>query len=73
MQSSYDTETVAERENRMLLSISLGVGCLLLLCLFVGMTMLGLALFWTLQGNLGPGGQSFSAPTFAAQLASGIL
>lgn len=51
--TSYRSQ--AERENRLLIGIAAGVGCLLIACLLIALLIGGLAIIWTLQGQLGPG------------------
>ena len=42
-----------------MIGVAAGLGCLLLLCLIIAGVAALLALTWTLQGDLGPGGSSF--------------
>ncbi|MCS6842780.1 MAG: hypothetical protein NZ528_00420 [Caldilineales bacterium] len=51
-----DLETIRQRENRLLLRVTAALGCVLLLCLLAAAITVGLALIWSLQGTLGPGG-----------------
>jgi hypothetical protein len=55
------TSPAAERESRLLLFTAAGLGCLLLICVLTGLIIVGLALLWTAQGQLGPGGLAPSA------------
>jgi len=58
---------VAQRENRLLLTVAAVMGCLILVCLVIALLAGGLALIWTLEGTLGPGGSS-SLPALSAAL-----
>lgn len=49
-----DLETIRRRENRLLLRVTAGMGCALLVCLAAATITVGLALIWSLQGTLGP-------------------
>ena len=60
MQPPIDHAAAAKRESRLLIGVAVGLGCLLLLCLIVAGVAALLALIWTLQGQLGPGGSSFA-------------
>lgn len=63
MQPPIDHASAAQRESRLLIGIAIGMGCLLLLCALLCLVTFGLALFWTLQGKLGPGeASSWVAP-----------
>ena len=59
MQPPIDHAAAAKRESRLLIGVAAGLGCLLLLCLIIAGLAALLALFWTLQGQLGPGSNSF--------------
>lgn len=54
MQPQSDRLTPAEREGRLLLTVAVGLGCLIVLCLALVAVAGGLALIWTLEGQLGP-------------------
>lgn len=69
MQQPIDHSTVAERENKLLLRVAAGLGCVLVLCLIITVLVVFLALYWTLQGQLGPGGDSAAPLLLAANLA----
>ena len=58
MQPQIDHAAAAKRESRLLIGVAAGLGCLLLLCLIIGGVAALLALTWTLQDQLGPGGSS---------------
>jgi hypothetical protein len=58
MQPPLDHAAAAKRESRLLMSVAAGLGCLLLLCLGVIAVAALMAGIWTLQGTLGPGGDS---------------
>jgi hypothetical protein len=58
MQPPLDHATAAKRESRLLMGVAAGLGCLLLLCLVVIAVAALMAAIWTLQGRLGPGGDS---------------
>ena len=58
MQPQIDHAAEAKRESRLLIGVAAGLGCLLLLCLVIAGVAALLALTWTLQGDLGPGGSS---------------
>ena len=58
MQPQIDHAAAAKRESRLLIGVAAGLGCLLLLCLIIAGVAALLALTWTLQGDLGPGGSS---------------
>ncbi|HSN76115.1 MAG TPA: hypothetical protein VL334_13650 [Anaerolineae bacterium] len=62
MQQSIDHNVAAERESKLLIGVAAGLGCVLVLCLVIAVLVVFLALLWTLQGQLGPGGSS-AAPT----------
>ncbi|MER2599045.1 MAG: hypothetical protein ABTQ73_05955 [Caldilineales bacterium] len=53
---SIDHALAAKRENRLLLGVAAGLGCLLLVCAVGAALVFFLALYWTLQGQLGPAG-----------------
>jgi LysM repeat protein len=55
MQQPIDHTTAAERENKLLISVAAGLGCVLVLCVVTAILVVFLALLWTLQGQLGPG------------------
>ena len=59
MQPQIDHAAAAKRASRLLIGVAAGLGCLLLLCLIIAGVAALLALTWTLQGDLGPGGSSF--------------
>ncbi len=42
----------------MLISVAAGLGCVIVLCLAIAVLVTLLALYWTLLGQLGPGGGS---------------
>jgi hypothetical protein len=67
MQPQPDPLTPAERESRLLITVAVGFGCLIILCLLAALVGGALALFWTLQGQLGSG----FVPLPAAVLAAG--
>ncbi|MFZ2489462.1 MAG: hypothetical protein WAZ19_15225 [Anaerolineae bacterium] len=62
MQRSTDHTLAAERENKLLLGVAAGLGCVLLLCALGAVLMFFLALYWTLQGQLGPASSLFVLP-----------
>jgi hypothetical protein len=66
MQQSIDHSTAAERENKMLIGVAAGLGCVIALCLVVAVLVTLLALYWTLLGQLGPGGDSAAPALLAA-------
>lgn len=55
MQPQPDPLTPAERESRLLITVAVGFGCLIILCLVAVLVGVTLALIWTLQGQLGLG------------------
>ena len=57
-QQPIDHETAAERENKMLIGVAAGLGCVIVLCLAIAVVVTLLALYWTLLGQLGPGAGS---------------
>jgi hypothetical protein len=63
MQQPIDHTSAAERESKLLIGVAAGLGCVLVLCLAMAVLVVFLALLWTLQGQLGPGGGS-AAPAF---------
>lgn len=65
MQRSTDHTLAAERENKLLLGVAAGLGCVLLLCALGALLMFFLALYWTLQGQLGPASSLFVLPWLA--------
>jgi hypothetical protein len=69
MQQPINHSTAAERENKLLLRVAAGLGCVLVLCLIITVLVVFLALLWTLQGQLGPGGSSAAPVLLAANLA----
>lgn len=69
MQQPIDHSTVAQRENKLLLRVAAGLGCVLALCLIITVLVVFLALYWTLQGQLGPGSGSTAPLLLAANLA----
>lgn len=56
MQPPIDHAAAAKRESRLLIGVAAGLGCLLLLCALIAAIAGFMALTWTLQGHLGPGG-----------------
>lgn len=56
MSESSSAPSARERENRILLGVTAGLGCFLIACAVTALLSVGLALIWTLQGSLGPGG-----------------
>ncbi len=58
MQQPIDHSTAAEKESKLLISVAAGLGCVLVLCVAISVLVVFLALIWTLQGQLGPGGGS---------------
>lgn len=70
MQYPIDHSAVAERENKLLVRVAVGVGCLLALCLAIACVTALLALYWTLKGQLGPGGDESLLPGAAILLLS---
>jgi hypothetical protein len=68
MQPPIDHAAAAKRESRLLIGVAAGLGCLLLLCVIITAVAGFMALTWTLQGHLGPGGGSMlpDAPTLLA-------
>lgn len=68
MQQPVDHEVAAERESKLLIGVAGGLGCVLALCLVTTVVVVILALIWTLQGQLGPGGGA--APLLPALLVS---
>ena len=69
MQQPTDHTAAAERESKLLIGVAVGLGCVLVLCLAIAALVVFLALFWTLQGQLGPGSSS-AAPTLLAAASS---
>ena len=65
MQPPIDHAAAAKRESRLLMGVAAGLGCLLLLCLIITAIAGLMALLWTLQGNLGPGGNSLGPDALA--------
>lgn len=61
MQPSLDHSVAAERESKLLIGVAAGLGCVLTLCLLIAVVVVILALFWTLQGQLGPGSSALPA------------
>ncbi|MEI2689832.1 MAG: hypothetical protein V9H69_08990 [Anaerolineae bacterium] len=55
----------------MLISVATGLGCVLVLCLVIGVLVTLLALYWTLLGQLGPGGASAVPALLAAASRAG--
>jgi hypothetical protein len=66
MQQPIDHSTAAKQENKMLISVAAGLGCVLVLCLVIGVLVTLLALYWTLLGQLGPGGGNAAPALLAA-------
>jgi hypothetical protein len=58
MQRPIDHRMAAERENKLLIGVAAGLGCVLVLCLVIAVLAALMALYWTLQGQLGPAGNS---------------
>jgi hypothetical protein len=58
MQQPIDHTTAAERESKLLIGVAAGLGCVIVLCLVMAVLVVFLALLWTLQGQLGPGGSA---------------
>jgi hypothetical protein len=58
MQQPIDHAVAAEQESKLLISVAAGLGCVLVLCVAISVLVVFLALIWTLQGQLGPGGSS---------------
>jgi len=58
MQQPVDHSSAAKQENKMLISVAAGLGCVIVLCLAIAVLVTLLALYWTLLGQLGPGGGS---------------
>lgn len=56
MQSPIDPQSARERESKILFAVTAGLGCFIVVCLIAAVVIVGLALVWTLQGSLGPGG-----------------
>ena len=50
----------------MLISVAAGLGCVIVLCLAIAVLVTLLALYWTLLGQLGPGGSALPAALLAA-------
>jgi hypothetical protein len=71
MQEPIDHSTAAKQENKMLISVATGLGCVLVLCLVIGVLVTLLALYWTLLGQLGPGGASAVPALLAAASRAG--
>ena len=65
MQPPIDHAAAAKRESRLLMGVAAGLGCFLLLCLIVTAVAGLMALTWTLQGNLGPGGSGLGPEALA--------
>jgi hypothetical protein len=57
-QQPIDHATAAARENKLLIRVAAGLGCVIVLCLAIAVLVVLLALYWTLLGQLGPGGGS---------------
>lgn len=66
MPESPSAPSPRERENRILLSVTAGLGCFLIACAVMALLVVGLALIWTLQGNLGPGNSLLPLTTLTA-------
>ncbi len=56
MQQPIDHSLAAKKESKLLISVAAGLGCVLVLCAVIAVVVVVLALIWTLQGQLGPGG-----------------
>ncbi|MEA3337091.1 MAG: hypothetical protein U9R25_14370 [Chloroflexota bacterium] len=70
MQPTIDHRAAAEQENKVLLITAGGLGCFLLLCIILSALIVLAALVWTLEGNLGPSGNSLEGVgQFLAMLA----
>jgi hypothetical protein len=65
-QQPIDHATAAERENKLLIGVAAGLGCVIVLCLVIAVVVTLLALYWTLLGQLGPGGAGFAPALLAA-------
>lgn len=50
----------------MLIGVAVGLGCAIVLCLVISVLVILLALYWTLLGQLGPGGGSALPALLAA-------
>ncbi len=50
----------------MLIGVAAGLGCVIVLCLVIAVVVTLLALYWTLLGQLGPGGDSAAPALLAA-------
>ncbi|HNS03802.1 MAG TPA: hypothetical protein PKM78_15630 [Anaerolineae bacterium] len=66
MQQPLDHSSAAKRENKMLIGVAVGLGCAIVLCLVISVLVILLALYWTLLGQLGPGGGSALPALLAA-------
>jgi hypothetical protein len=66
MQQPIDHSTAAKQENKMLIGVAAGLGCVIVLCLVTAVVVTLLALYWTLLGQLGPGGDSAAPALLAA-------
>lgn len=62
MSRSIDHTLAAERENKLLLGVAVGLGCVLLVCALGAVLVFFLALYWTLQGQLGPASSLLTLP-----------
>jgi len=71
MQQPIDHSVAAERESKLLISVAAGLGCVLVLCAAIAVVVVFLALIWTLQGQLGPGGSSAAPALFALATLTG--
>jgi hypothetical protein len=65
-QQPIDHATAAKRENKLLISVAAGLGCVIVLCLVIAVVVTLLALYWTLLGQLGPGGAGATPVLLAA-------
>lgn len=65
-QQPVDHATAAERENKMLIGVAAGLGCVIVLCIVICVVVTALALYWTLLGQLGPDGSSAIPALLAA-------
>jgi hypothetical protein len=54
-QLPLDHSAAAERENKLLVGVAVGLGCAIVLCALLSVAAVIAALVWTLQGQLGPG------------------
>jgi hypothetical protein len=71
MQPQTDSRAAAERESRLLIGVSVSLGCFMVICILLAVLVVGVALLWTLEGQLGPGGLLPSLTHHAGWLALG--